>query len=151
MNRNGVLARLARSNGGIIGMTLGSGINYNYAEANGLDMALLISAGKFRQMGFPSLAGSMPYLNANEIIWELAVHEVLPQRPKIPIILGVCATDPTIDLEAYICKAKEYGLSGICNMPSVIIVDGKLRSAMEADFGFELSAQEYARLYIWML
>jgi hypothetical protein len=28
---------------------------------------------------------------------------------------------------------------------------GLIRSAMEADFGFELSAHEYARLYLWML
>lgn len=31
------------------------------------------------------------------------------------------------------------------------VMRGLIRSAMEADFGFELSAQEYARLYIWML
>ena len=31
------------------------------------------------------------------------------------------------------------------------VMSGLIRSAMEADFGFELSAQEYARLYIWML
>ena len=31
------------------------------------------------------------------------------------------------------------------------IMQGLISRAMQADFGFELSAQEYARLYIWML
>ena len=31
------------------------------------------------------------------------------------------------------------------------VMRGLIHSAMETDFGFELSAEEYARLYIWML
>jgi starch synthase len=31
------------------------------------------------------------------------------------------------------------------------VMNGLVRSAMEADFGFEKSAEEYAKLYIWML
>ena len=31
------------------------------------------------------------------------------------------------------------------------VMHGLISRAMQADFGFELSAQEYARLYIWML
>ena len=31
------------------------------------------------------------------------------------------------------------------------IMNGLIRSAMETDFGFERSAEEYARLYLWML
>ena len=31
------------------------------------------------------------------------------------------------------------------------IMQGLINRAMQADFGFALSAQEYARLYIWML
>ena len=31
------------------------------------------------------------------------------------------------------------------------VMNRLVRSAMETDFGFELSAQEYARLYLWML
>ena len=31
------------------------------------------------------------------------------------------------------------------------VMNGLIRSAMEADFGFDRSAEEYARLYLWML
>ena len=31
------------------------------------------------------------------------------------------------------------------------IMNGLIRSAMDMDFGFDRSAEEYARLYLWML
>ena len=133
MNRNAVLHRLKSRNGNIFGMTLGTGIYYKYAVLNDVDLAFLISASRFRQMGMNSLAATMPYGNANDIVLDFAVREILPQKPKIPLIFGLCATDPAIDLRSYIAKLKELNFSGICNIPSVIIVDGGLSAMLEAE------------------
>ena len=132
MNRKAVWSRIRNRRSNLFCMTLGSGIYYKYAEANDIDLAFLISASRFRQMGVNSLAATMPYGNANEIVFQFSTREILTQKPKIPLIFGLCATDPTIDMDAYLEKLKEHGFSGICNIPSVIIVDGKLGSAMSA-------------------
>ena len=31
------------------------------------------------------------------------------------------------------------------------VMNGLIRSAMDVDFGFDRSAEEYAKLYLWML
>lgn len=133
MNKNAVLNRLKSRGNHIFGMTLGTGIYYKYAVLNDVDLAFLISASRFRQMGMNSLAATMPYGNANDIVLDFAVREILPQRPKIPLIFGLCATDPTVDLRSYIARLKELNFSGICNIPSVIIVDGGLSAMLEAE------------------
>lgn len=138
MNRNAVLQRLEARGDNIFGMTLGTGVYYKYAVINDMDLAFLFSASRFRQMGMNSLAATMPYGNANDIVMNFTRREILPQNPKIPLIFGLCATDPTINLRNYITKLKKLNIAGICNMPSVIIVDGVLSDAMEAEgFSYE--------------
>ncbi|WP_315167485.1 phosphoenolpyruvate hydrolase family protein [Metaclostridioides mangenotii] len=120
-------------NGNIIGVSLGAGIIAKYATMGGADLILALNSGKFRQMGVSSLGGMMPYFNANELVMDFASREILPTIRDIPIIFGLCATDPTINLDLYIDNIRNIGFSGIVNYPSIGMIDGLFREALEED------------------
>src|SRR5438094_3608789 len=77
----------------IIGGGAGTGISAKFEEAGGIDLIVIYNSGRFRMAGHGSMAGNMPYGNANEIVMEMA-NEVLPVARKTPVIAGVCGTDP---------------------------------------------------------
>ena len=148
MNRCDVRKALRGDDDGLLCMAVGSGLYLKYAEMNGVDLVFVFSAGRFRQMGVNSLAASMPFENSNQLMLDVSLREILPQKPKLPVIFGLCATDPTIELEPFLRTLKERGFSGICNLPSVIIVDGVLGEAMEASglsYDREVKAVSIAR------
>ncbi len=120
-------------NGNIIGVSLGAGIIAKYAAKGGADLILALNSGKFRQMGVSSLGGVMPYFNANELVMDFASREILPTIREIPIIFGLCATDPTINLDLYIDNIRNIGFSGIVNYPSIGMIDGLFREALEEE------------------
>ena len=55
----------------IVGGGAGTGLSAKAAEAGGIDLLVIYNSGKFRMAGRGSLAGMMPYGNANEIVVEL--------------------------------------------------------------------------------
>ena len=57
-------------NGNIIGVSLGAGIIAKSTERGGADLILALNSGKFRQMGVSSLAGMLPFYNANDLVME---------------------------------------------------------------------------------
>lgn len=48
-------------------------------------------------------------------------------------------------------EMKDAVLTALAAYREPEVISGLVRAAMEADFGFEKSAEEYAKLYIWML
>ena len=85
-------AKLAQSRP-IIGGGAGTGLSAKCEEAGGIDLIVIYNSGRFRMAGRGSLAGLMPYGNANQIVKEMA-HEVLTAVSHTPVLAGVCATDP---------------------------------------------------------
>ena len=77
----------------IIGAGAGTGISAKCEEAGGVDLIVIYNSGRFRMAGRGSLAGMMPYGDANQIVVEMA-SEVLPVVQNIPVLAGVCGTDP---------------------------------------------------------
>src|SRR5277367_4467622 len=77
----------------IVGGGAGTGISAKCEEAGGIDLIVIYNSGRFRMAGRGSLAGMMPYGNANEIVKEMA-PEVLTAVKHTPMLAGVCATDP---------------------------------------------------------
>src|SRR5436309_11630546 len=77
----------------IIGGGAGTGISAKCEEAGGIDLIVIYNSGRFRMAGRGSLAGLMPYGNANQIVKEMA-SEVLTAVRHTPVLAGVCATDP---------------------------------------------------------
>ena len=96
MNGQEALARLRRTiaEGGVImGAGAGTGLSAKCAEAGGADLIIIYNSGRYRMAGRGSLAGCMPYGDANAIVVEMA-GEVLPIVRETPVLAGVCGTDP---------------------------------------------------------
>jgi predicted TIM-barrel enzyme len=121
----------------LIGGGAGTGISAKCEEAGGIDLIVIYNSGKFRMAGRGSLAGLMPYGNANAIVKEMA-HEVLTAVSRTPVLAGVCATDPFMIRDLFLSELKQMGFAGIQNFPTVGLIDGTLRANLEeTGMGFD--------------
>ena len=80
----------------IVGGGAGTGLSAKCEEAGGIDLIVIYNSGRYRMAGRGSLAGLMPYGDANAIVMEMAA-EVLPVVKHTPVLAGVCGTDPFRD------------------------------------------------------
>jgi len=115
----------------IIGCGAGTGISAKFAEAGGADIIIIYNSGRYRMAGRGSLAGLLPYGDANGIVVEMSA-EVLPVVKDTPVQAGVCGTDPFRLMPVFLKQLKEMGFSGVQNFPTVGLFDGKFRSNLEA-------------------
>jgi len=73
-NRTDILKNLRASisNGQIIvGAGAGIGLSAKFIEQGGGDLIIIYNSGRFRMAGRGSLAGLMPYGNANDVVLEM--------------------------------------------------------------------------------
>jgi predicted TIM-barrel enzyme len=115
----------------IVGCGAGTGISAKLAEAGGADLIIIYNSGRYRMAGRGSLAGLMPYGDANGIVVEMA-SEVLPVVKDVPVLAGVCGTDPFRLMPVFLKQLKEIGFSGVQNFPTVGLIDGDFRRNLEA-------------------
>jgi predicted TIM-barrel enzyme len=80
--------------------------------------------------GRGSLAGLMPYGDANAIVMEMA-REVLPVVERTPVLAGVCGTDPFRIMAKFLLEVRDAGFSGVQNFPTVGLIDGTFRRGLE--------------------
>ncbi|GII92790.1 phosphoenolpyruvate hydrolase family protein [Sinosporangium siamense] len=121
----------------LIGAGAGTGLSAKCAEQAGVDFIVIYNAGRFRMAGRGSMAGMMPYGNANDIVVEMSA-EVLPVVSGTPVLAGVCATDPFKNIPLFLRQLKELGFAGVQNFPSVCLLDGSVRADLEATgYGFD--------------
>src|SRR5262245_52311868 len=124
----------------IIGGGAGTGISAKCEEAGGIDLIVIYNSGRFRMAGRGSMAGLMPYGNANAIVKEMA-HEVLTAVRHTPVLAGVCASDPFMLRDHFLKELKDMGFAGIQNFPTVGLIDGLFRANLEETgmgFGLEI-------------
>lgn len=114
----------------IVGGGAGTGISAKCEEAAGIDLIVIYNSGRYRMAGRASVAGLLAYGNANDIVVEMA-GEVLPVCRKTPVLAGVNGTDPFVIMPVFLKKLKELGFSGVQNFPTVGIIDGTFRQALE--------------------
>ncbi len=114
----------------IIGGGAGTGLSAKCAEIGGIDLIIIYNSGRFRMAGRGSLAGLMPYGDANAIVMEMA-REVLPVVEHTPVLAGVCATDPFRIMAQFLKQVREAGFAGVQNFPTVGLVDGEFRRGLE--------------------
>ena len=114
----------------ILGAGAGTGISAACEETGGIDLIVIYNSGRFRMAGRGSLAGLMPYGNANEIVREMA-REVLTVVRHTPVLAGVCGTDPFMLRDHFLGELKALGFAGIQNFPTVGLIDGVLRENLE--------------------
>lgn len=133
MDRTTALAQLRKTvvdGGVVIGAGAGTGLSAKCAEAGGVDLIIIYNSGRYRMAGRGSLAGLMPYGDANAIVVEMG-YEVLPIVSRTPVLAGVCGTDPFRLMRPFIRQLKEQGFSGVQNFPTVGLIDGKFRQNLE--------------------
>jgi predicted TIM-barrel enzyme len=114
----------------IIGGGAGNGISAKCQEAGGVDLLIIYNSGRFRMNGRGSLAGCMPYGDANAIVMQMA-GEVLTIVKDTPVLAGVCGTDPTRLMDVFLKQVRDAGFSGVQNFPTVGLCDGQFRANLE--------------------
>ena len=131
--REEVLARLRQNIAAgipIIGAGAGTGISAKFEEAGGVDLIVIYNSGRFRMAGRGSLAGTMPYGDANAIVMDMA-GEVLTVVEDTPVLAGVCGTDPFRQMDVFLREIAAIGFSGVQNFPTVGLIDGLYRQNLE--------------------
>jgi len=131
--RQEILSRLRRKvqqQVPIIGAGAGTGLSAKCEEAGGVDLIVIYNSGRYRMAGRGSLAGLMPYGNANDIVKEMA-HEVLTIVKQTPVLAGVCGTDPFMLRDHFLKELRDLGFAGIQNFPTVGLIDGVFRKNLE--------------------
>ena len=114
----------------IVGAGAGTGISAKFAERGGVDLIIIYNSGRFRMAGRGSLAGVLPYGDANAIVMEMA-GEVLPVVKDTMVLAGVCGTDPFRLMPVFLRQVKEQGFDGVQNFPTVGLIDGIFRQNLE--------------------
>ncbi|MDR3634803.1 MAG: phosphoenolpyruvate hydrolase family protein [Isosphaeraceae bacterium] len=121
----------------IIGGGAGTGLSAKCAETGGIDLIIIYNSGRFRMAGRGSLAGLMPYGDANAIVMEMA-REVLPVVERTPVLAGVCGTDPFRIMSRFLVEVRDAGFAGVQNFPTVGLIDGVFRQGLEeTGMGFD--------------
>lgn len=115
----------------IVGCGAGTGISAKFAEAGGADLIIIYNSGRYRMAGRGSLAGLLPYGDANGIVVDMS-REVLPVVKDTPVLAGVCGTDPFRLMPVFLAEVKRLGFSGVQNFPTVGLFDGDFRLNIEA-------------------
>ena len=114
----------------IIGAGAGTGISAKFAERGGVDIIIIYHSGRYRMGGRGSLAGLLPYGDANAIVMEMG-GEVLPVVKDTPVLAGVCGTDPFRLMPVFLREVKSRGFDGVQNFPTVGLFEGKFRQNLE--------------------
>jgi predicted TIM-barrel enzyme len=131
----------------IIGGGAGTGLSAKCEEAGGIDLIVIYNSGRYRMAGRGSLAGMMPYGDANAIVMDMA-REVLPVVKDTPVLAGVCGTDPFRLMDRFLAEVAAAGFSGVQNFPTVGLIDGTMRAGLEETgmgYGLEVEMIRLAR------
>jgi len=133
IQRSEILARfraMKQQGQPIIGAGAGTGISAKNEEAGGADLIVIYNSGRYRMAGRGSLAGMMPYGDANGVVVDMA-REVLPIVARTPVLAGVCGTDPFRQMDVFLDEIARLGFSGVQNFPTVGLIDGRFRAGLE--------------------
>ena len=116
----------------IVAAGAGTGISAKFEEQGSADLILVFNSGLYRMHGLGSLSGWMAYGNANEVSIQLGERYVLPIVKEVPVVCSVNGTDPTMVMEVFLRRIKDAGFSGINNFPTIGMIDGNFRAALES-------------------
>jgi predicted TIM-barrel enzyme len=106
----------------IIGAGAGTGMSAKFAERGGVDLLIIYNSGRYRMNGRGSLAGLLPYGDANEIVLDMG-RQVLPVVEDTPVLAGVNGTDPFRQMDVFVDDLRRRGFSGVQNFPTVGLID----------------------------
>jgi len=131
----------------IVGGGAGTGLSAKCEEAGGINLIVIYNSGRYRMAGRGSLAGLMPYGDANQIVMEMA-SEVLPVVKNTPVLAGVNGTDPFRLMDKFLDEVKAAGFAGVQNFPTVGLIDGTFRANLEeTGMSFSLEVDMIAKAH----
>ena len=97
--------------------------------------------------GRGSLAGLMPYGDANAIVKEMG-SEVLPVVKNTMVLAGVCGAEPFRLMPVLLKELKAMGFDGVQNFPTVGLFDGTIRQGLEeTGMGYDLEVKMIAEAH----
>jgi predicted TIM-barrel enzyme len=97
--------------------------------------------------GRGSLAGMLPYGDANAIVLDMA-RDVLPIVRDTPVLAGVCGTDPFRQMPVFLAEVARLGFAGVQNFPTVGLIDGTFRQGLEeTGMGYDLEVEMIAEAH----
>lgn len=114
----------------LLGAGAGTGISAKFAEQGGADLIIIYNSGRYRMAGRGSLAGMLPYGDANAIVVDMA-REVLTIVKRTLVLAGVCGTDPFRLMPVFLREIQAMGFDGVQNFPTVGLFDGSFRANLE--------------------
>lgn len=132
----------------IVGGGAGTGLSAKCSEIAGLDFVVVYNSGRYRMAGRSSMAGLMPYGDANAIVMEMA-DEIIPVvSADFPVVAGVCGTDPFRSIPRFLRTVRDAGFAGVQNYPTVCLFDGMIRANLEeTGLGFDREVEMIAHAH----
>lgn len=126
----------------------GTGLIARLCDQAGVDLIGCYNTGRYRMNGIASIAGNLPIGNANEVMFDMAVKDILPVVKNTPVISGIFGLDPTRDMQRFLKSCYDIGLSGVQGFPTIGKIGGQIRKEYEQvgfTFEKEVSVLAYAR------
>jgi predicted TIM-barrel enzyme len=109
----------------------GSGITAKMAARGGASMVTTHCLAYFRMQGMSSMAGYLPICDANALTLDIGERALAGVVKDCPLIAGLLCVDPTRDMGRFLEKVAAAGFDGVMNCPTVALIDGKFRAALE--------------------
>jgi len=135
----------------------GNGLAAKFIERGGVDILGVYNTGYFRMQGYGSLAGMLPMIDSNQLVYEMGRREILPQVKETPVVAGLGGVDVLRDMPIFLEDCKRIGFSGVHNFPTVAWFEGDFRKTLEGTgLGYQMeidmfvSARELDMLTIGM-
>jgi predicted TIM-barrel enzyme len=115
----------------------------------GIDVVVAYHSSPVRSQGLPSVTGLLPWGSANDTALR-TLPEICAAVPGSPVFATVCANDALHPADAMLTKAAALGARGVLNAPTVGLLTGPVRRALEAaGLGYqrEIDFMAMARAY----
>ncbi|MFC7549778.1 phosphoenolpyruvate hydrolase family protein [Plantactinospora sp. GCM10030261] len=104
--------------------------------AAGVDVVVAYHSSVLRRRGLPSVAGLLPWANANDMTLGV-LPRIAARVTDVPVFATVCANDALRPPEDVVADAAARGAAGVLNAPTVGLLSGRVRRAVEsAGLGF---------------
>jgi predicted TIM-barrel enzyme len=134
LDRETIVARLSaeRVAGRVIYDALcGSGITAKMAARGGANIVTTHCLAYFRMQGLSSMAGYLPICDANALTLEIGERALANVVKGCALVAGLLCVDPTRDMARFLTKVVAAGFHGVMNCPTVALIDGQFRTALE--------------------
>ena len=114
----------------IIGAGAGTGISAKFAERGGVDLIIIYNSGRFRMAGRGSLAGMMPYGDANAIVVGHGARSAAGRQRHAGA--GRRLRHRSVPHHArFLRELQAMGFDGVQNFPTVGLIDGSSAQNLE--------------------